>query len=89
MNWKFTVSAAVMFVMLFALGWAIHGTLLAPDYAKIPSLVRPMAEVRGNFLYMLLAQLLTAIAFTWIYRKGRRTSHGWRRGCATALPSPC
>ena len=60
MSWKFIVSAVVMFVMLFGLGWGIHGTLLRDDYAQVPSLVRPMAEVRANFLYMLLAQLLTA-----------------------------
>ena len=89
MSWKFAGSAAVMFVMLFAIGWGVHGTLLRDDYARIPSLVRPMAEVRANFLYMLLAQILTAVAFTWIYRKGREEkpwlTQGLRYGVAVAL----
>jgi hypothetical protein len=89
MNWKFVGSAAVMFILLFAIGWGVHGTLLKDDYAKIPSLVRPMADVRANFLYMLLAQLLTAIAFTWIYRKGREDkpwlAQGLRYGIAVAV----
>jgi hypothetical protein len=89
MNWKFVGSAAVMFILLFAIGWGVHGTLLKDDYAKIPSLVRPMADVRANFLYMLLAQLLTAVAFTWIYLKGREDkpwlAQGLRFGIAVAV----
>jgi hypothetical protein len=87
-RWKFAISAAVMFVMLFLLGWAFHGTLLRSDYARIPNLVRPMAEVRGNILYTLLAQILTAVAFTWIYLKGREDkpwfAQGLRYGIAVA-----
>jgi hypothetical protein len=88
MNWKFIISAAVMFVMLFAIGWGVHGTLLKEDYAKLPSLVRPMVDVRANFLYMLLAQICTAVAFTWIYRQGREDKpwlpQGLRYGVAIA-----
>jgi hypothetical protein len=89
MNWKFIISVVVMFVMLFALGWLWHGTLLRDDYAKIPNLIRPMPDVRANVLYTLLAQILTAIAFTWIYLKGREArpwlAQGIRYGIAVAL----
>ena len=89
MNWKFAISAAVMFVMLFALGWLVHGTWLAGDYAKLPSLLRPMPEVWSRFPLMLLAQLLTAVAFTWIYLKGKEAGHwlaqGIRYGLAIAV----
>jgi hypothetical protein len=88
MRWRFVVSAAVMIVMLFVLGWVFHGTLLRSDYARIPNLIRPMAEVRGNILYALLAQPLTAVAFTWIYLKGREdkpwAAQGLRYGIAVA-----
>jgi MFS superfamily sulfate permease-like transporter len=88
-NWKFLISAAVMFVMLFAIGWGVHGTLLKEDYARIPTLVRPMADVRANFLYVLAAQICTAVAFTWIYLKGREgkpwLAQGIRYGVAVAI----
>src|SRR5262245_64867117 len=89
MNWKFVVSVVVMFVMLFLIGWGVHGTWLASDYAKLPNLMRPMPEVWGRFPLMLLAQLLTAIAFTWIYLKGKEAkpwlAQGVRYGIAIAL----
>jgi hypothetical protein len=88
MNWKFAISAAVMFAMLFGLGWLVHGTWLAADYAKLPSLLRPMPEVWTRFPLMLLAQLLTAVAFTWIYLKGKEArpwlAQGLRYGIAIA-----
>jgi hypothetical protein len=89
MSWKFVISVVVIFVMLFLLGWGVHGTWLAGDYAKLPSLMRPMPEVWGRFPLMLLAQLLTAIAFTWIYLKGKEAkpwlTQGIRYGIAVAL----
>ena len=89
MNWKFIVSVIVTFVLLFALGWLVHGGLLNADYAKLPNLMRPMVEVRGNILFMLAAQLSTAVAFTWIYLKGKEDkpwlAQGIRYGIAVAL----
>jgi MFS superfamily sulfate permease-like transporter len=89
MRWKFVISVVVMFVMLFLLGWGVHGTWLAGDYAKLPSLTRPMPEVWNRFPFMLLAQLLTAVGFTWIYLKGKEAkpwlAQGIRYGVAIAV----
>jgi hypothetical protein len=89
MRWKFTISVVVMFVMLFLLGWAVHGTWLAGDYAKVPQLMRPMPEVWNRFPLMFLAQLLTAVGFTWIYLKGKEDkpwlAQGIRYGIAIAV----
>ena len=78
-----------MFVMSFALGFLIHGGLLAGDYARFPNLMRPAAEVQGKLPFMLLAHVSFALAFTWIYLKGREDkpwlAQGARYGIAVAL----
>jgi hypothetical protein len=93
MRWKFVISVIVMFVMLFLLGWGVHGTWLAGDYAKLPNLTRPMPEVWNRFPLMLLAQLLTAVGFTWIYLKGKEAkpwlTQGIGRGAGDHPGQPC
>jgi len=89
MNRRFAVSVIVVFVMLFLLGWLVHGGLLRADYERIRPLLRPMDETRGNILYVFLAQLCTAFALVWIYRHGREDrpwlGQGIRYGFAVAL----
>ena len=71
MNWRFTISVAVIFVMLFLLGWLVHGGLLAADYEHIRPLLRAPEETRARILYVFAGQLCTAFALVWIYRHGR------------------
>jgi hypothetical protein len=89
MNRKFWISAAVMFVMSWALGFLIHGGLLGVDYARLPNLMRPMAEAQGKLPFILLSHVCFALAFTWIYLKGREDrpwlAQGARYGIAVAL----
>ena len=89
MNWRFTISVIVIFVMLFLLGWLVHGGLLAADYDRIRPLLRPMDETRGKILYVFLAQLCSAFALVWIYRRGQEDrpwlGQGIRYGLAVAL----
>jgi len=89
MNGKFVISVVVMFIMLFVLGWLAHGILLADDYAKLTQLMRPMAEFQAKLPYLLLAHFLTALAFTWIYLKGKEEKpwfpQGLRYGIAVAV----
>ena len=92
MNAKFWISIVVMFIMAMASGFIVHGTWLAPDYAKLPNLMRPMADQEKYLGYMLLAHALIAVAFTWIYMKGREVGKPWmaqgiRYGIAVALLS--
>jgi hypothetical protein len=92
MNAKFWISIVVMFVMAMASGFIVHGTWLAPEYAKLPNLMRTMQDTEKYFPYMLLAHALIAIAFTWIYLKGREVGKPWlgqgvRYGIAVALLS--
>ncbi len=89
MDWRFTGSVIVIFVMLFLLGWLVHGGLLQADYDRIRPLLRTPDETRAHILYVFLAQLCTAIALVWIYRRGREDrpwlGQGIRYGVAVAL----
>lgn len=76
MNWRFVISVIVIFVVLFAAGWFVHDGLLRADYDRIRPLLRPPEETRRNILYMFLAQICTAAAFTWIYLRGVEAK-GW------------
>jgi hypothetical protein len=89
MNWRFTISVIVIFVMLFLLGWLVHGGLLAADYERIRPLLRSPDETRARILYVFAAQLCTAFALVWIYRQGREDrpwlGQGIRYGTVMAL----
>lgn len=90
MNRKFVVSWIVMFVMSLMLGFAVHGGLLAKDYARLPNLMRTMEDSQAYFPFMLAAHVLIAAGFTWIYLKGREAARPWagqglRFGIAVAV----
>ncbi len=85
---KCIVSAAIMFVMAWALSFVVHGFLLGADYAVTPGM-RPPAEAQKIVYFIILAQALFGIAFAWIYVQGREDkpwlAQGLRFGIAVAL----
>lgn len=89
MTGKFWISVVAMFVLSMALGFAVHGALLGPEYAKLPNLFRQGADAESHFLAMLAAHLFMAIGFTWIYLRGRESKpflgQGVRFGLAVAV----
>lgn len=89
MNKQFLISVVVMFVATMAVGFVVHATLLAPDYAALPNLYRPNEESQNYFHFMLLAHVLIAIGLTWVYRMGRDDSpwigQGLRFGVAMVV----
>lgn len=89
MNRQFAISAAVIFVLAFALSFVVHGFLLFNDYARLPNVMRPIAEANARMPYMVLAQILFALGFTWIYLKGRENkpwlAQGLRYGIAISV----
>lgn len=89
MKGKFWTSFAAMFVMSFALGFLVHGFLLADDYARLPNLMRTQEAAAAMFPYMIAAHVLIAAGFTWIYLKGREDkpwlAQGVRFGIAVAV----
>ena len=89
MNRKFWVSVVVMFVVSMLLGFAVHGGLLAGDYARLPSLMRSPESAQAMFGWMLLAHVFIAVGFTWVYVRGREDkpwlAQGIRFGIAVAV----
>jgi|KBSSwiStaDraftv2_1062776.scaffolds.fasta_scaffold48653_2 cytochrome bd-type quinol oxidase subunit 2 len=88
-NAKFVVSVVAMFVLSMAFGFVIHGVMLHGDYAKLPNLMRTEAAAQQLFGFMLLAHLLIAAGFSWIYIKGKESrpwlGQGLRYGVAVAV----
>jgi hypothetical protein len=73
MDRKFWISAVVMYVMVSVLSFLVHGVLLEADYAKLVAAgaMRPPAEAQARIYYIFIAHIPMALAFTWIYLKGR------------------
>lgn len=89
MNKKFLIAWLVLFIAWMAGDFLIHGPLLEQDYRQLASLYRPQAEQGAYFPWMLLAHVLSAGAFTWIYARGKEArpwpGQGARYGFAVAL----
>ena len=90
MNRKFLISVAVMFVLSMFFGFLIHATILHGEYAKLPNLMRSEEAAQKLFGLMILAHVLIALGFTWIYLKGREAAKPWlaqgvRFGIAVAV----
>ena len=89
MNKKFWISFVAMFVMAMAIGLLVHGMLLHDEYRKLGSLMRSETESQKLFGLMILAHVLIALGFTWIYVKGKEArpwlGQGLRYGIAVAV----
>ena len=89
MGKKFWISVVAVFVLSMFIGFVVHGTLLSPDYGKLASLFRPEADAQKYLPAMLIAHLIFAAGFSWIYIRGRETKpfvgQGLRFGAAVAV----
>jgi len=89
MNKKFLMSWVVIFVVWMVGSFVVHGVLLGTDYAALTGIIRPQAEQQEYFHWMLLAHVIMAGAFVWIYNRGSEDKpwmqQGIRYGIAIAL----
>jgi hypothetical protein len=89
MNKKFFIAWLVVFVAWMLGSFVVHGLLLHDDYAKLSGLFRPEAEAQRYFPLMILAHVIMAGAFVWIYSRGIEAkpwiAQGIRFGVAVAL----
>lgn len=90
MNTRFLISVVALFVASMILGIVVHGVLLGADYQKlIPNLFRTEQDGQAHFSWMLIAHVLIAVGFTWVYRAGRDSrpwlGQGVRFGLAIAV----
>ena len=89
MNKKFFIAWLVIFIAWMAGDFLIHEILLKPDYTQLAKLYRSEADSQAYFPWILLAHVLMAGAFGWIYASGREAkpwlAQGVRYGIAVAL----
>ena len=89
MNKRFFIAWIVIFVVWMAGSFVVHATLLHDDYAKLSGLFRSEADPQAYFPLMILAHVLLAGAFVWIYSRGVEAKpwlpQGIRFGVAIAL----
>jgi hypothetical protein len=92
MSKKFVIAVIVAFVMFTCLGYLVHGYLLAGTYSHFANLMRSVDDTTKHMPYLLVANLVTAIAFVWIYERGRQNKpflgQGIRFGIAMAALVP-
>ncbi len=70
MNKKFAIAWLAVFVVWMAGGFLVHGTLLHADYSQLPNLFRPAADSGQYLPFMILAHVIMAGAFAWVYARG-------------------
>ena len=92
MNKKFLISWGAVFVVWFVGSFLVHVLMLGETYDGLTNMMRPEAEAEALFHFMLLAHVLMAGAFVWIYQRGHEDkpwmAQGLRYGIAIALLAP-
>ena len=88
MNKKFLVAWLVLFIVYFACGFVVHGVLLHDDYTAT-GIMRPEADAQKMMPLMIIAHVMMAGAFVWIYARGVENKpwlgQGLRYGLAVAF----
>lgn len=89
MNKRFVIAWIVIFIAWFIGSYIVHGVLLNGDYMALSMLFRTPADSQKYFPLMILAHVLLAGAFAWIYARGVESkpwvAQGVRFGIAVAL----
>lgn len=92
MDKKFLISTAAVFVVWMVGSFLVHGLWLGPTYETMTNMMRPMAEQEALFHFTLIAHILMAGAFVWIYQRGNEDKpwmqQGLRFGIAVAVMAP-
>ncbi len=85
---QFWVSVAATFVLMVGFGILVHGLLLAGDYDSLPGLFRSAAQQQRHLPFIFCAHAIAALAFVWIYFRGKEAKpflgQGVRYGLAMA-----
>lgn len=85
MNQRSLISVVVAFVMLMAVGFAVHGLILSQDYGQLTNVFRTPEDSWKYVHFMLLAHAVTAFAIVWIYRQGRKDGPALAQGVRFGL----
>ena len=89
MNKKYWLTVLLFFVLTMATDFVLHGLLLKADYSLLPNIMRTETDSQKYFHWMLLAHVFIALAFVWMYQRGRDAKpwfgQGLRFGVALAF----
>lgn len=89
MNRRFLIAWLVTFVVWMAGSFIVHGVLLKADYAALAGMFRAENDAQQYLPFMLLAHVILAGAFAWIYARGVEAKpwfgQGLRFGFVAAL----
>lgn len=89
MNKRFAIAWLATFVVWMLGSFIVHGALLQADYAALSSMFRPEKDAQQYLPFMLLAHVILAGAFVWIYARGAEAKpwlgQGIRYGLVMAL----
>jgi hypothetical protein len=89
MNKKFIIAWIVVLVAWFLGSFVVHAVLLQADYMQLPTLFRTERDQQTFFPLMILAHVIMAGAFVWIYARGVEAkpwlAQGVRFGVAVAM----
>ncbi len=92
MNKQFLICWLIIFIAWMLGSFLVHGMLLHDGYSQLPNLFRSEQESQQYFHFMLLAHIIMAGAFVWIYQRGVNHSpalgQGLRYGLAIACLGP-
>ena len=92
MSKQFLIAWVVAFVVWMIGSFAVHGAWLSDIYATMPNIMRTEEDSTALFHFMLLAHIVMAGAFVWIYQRGVEDKpwiqQGVRFGIAVALLAP-
>jgi hypothetical protein len=89
MNKKFLLGWLLVFVIWFIGSFIVHGVLLNADYMQMRGVFRTSADSQQYFPLLLLAHVIMAGAFVWIFQRGVESrpwvGQGARYGLAVVL----
>lgn len=89
MTKNFLISWGVVFVVWMVGSFVVHGVLLNELYATLPNLYRSETDTQALSYLVLIAHLIMAGSFVWIYQRGAEDkpwiAQGLRFGLAVAL----
>ena len=89
MNRKSLISWVVIFVAWMAGSFVIHGLLLGDSYAGMTEMFRPEEDAAKYSHFMLLAHILMAGAFVWIYQRGTEDKPWLAQGARFGIAVAC
>jgi len=88
MNRRFLIAWVVLFIAWYIGSFVVHGLLLHEDYERLARLFRSPEEATAFLPLMVLAHVMMAGAFVWIYARGVEVkpwaAQGLRYGLAIA-----